>query len=132
MAPGVRRLRKPSGAVSVIPSASPEETLEPTLRAVLVASRTAAGAICLYDESEDVLRVALEIGLSDEGCRRLQRISLGDPTAWIAPLQSLHARRRQIIRRSSSADMPRLLEPAEAISAIACIPVLADGRPRGS
>jgi hypothetical protein len=132
MAFGTRRLRKPSGALSVIPSASPEDALEPALRAGLVARSAAAGGICLYEPSEGVLRLVLEVGLSDEGCRRLRRISLGDPAAWVAPLQSLLARRLRILERSSGDDVPPLLEPADAISAIACIPLYAEERPRGS
>ena len=57
------RLGEPSVTVPAVPSSSPEDALEPALRAVLVASDAAAGAICLYDETEDVLRLVMGQGL---------------------------------------------------------------------
>jgi CheY-like chemotaxis protein len=127
-----RRFHESGGTPSTVPSTNPEEALEPALRAVLVASDAAAGAICLYDESDDVLRLVLEVGVSNEGCRRLRRISLGDPASWLAPLLSVHSGRLQLLTRSSGADLPPLLEPADEISALACIPLRAEGRPRAS
>src|SRR5262249_44822871 len=66
---------------------APEEALEPALHAILEAARAQAGALCLYDVRNSVLRLTAESGLSDEGCRRLRNVRRSDPTAWDMPLQ---------------------------------------------
>ena len=60
---------------------APEDALEPALRAILETSTARAGAICLFDQRHALLRLAAEVGLSDEGCQRLRSVQHGDPTA---------------------------------------------------
>jgi hypothetical protein len=63
----------PAGG-SAPPSAAqaPEELIEIQLRGILETTQTSAGAVCLFDQHQELLRLAVEIGLSDEGCRRLR------------------------------------------------------------
>ncbi len=57
--------------------AVPEDALEPALKVLLEACGAAAGALCLYDQRQDLLRLAAESGLSDEGCRQLRTMRRG-------------------------------------------------------
>ena len=66
-------------------AAAPEDALEPALRAILEASRAQAGALCLFDQRQGLLRLVAEVGLSEEGCRRLRNARRTDPTAWDMP-----------------------------------------------
>ena len=45
-------------------AAAPEDALEPALRAILEASRAQAGALCLFDQRQGILRLVAEVGLS--------------------------------------------------------------------
>src|SRR5215813_9044983 len=74
-------------------AAGPVEALEPLLRAILETTGASAGALCLYDERRELLRLAAEIDLSDDGCHRFRSVRRGDPTGWDMPLQSLRSRR---------------------------------------
>lgn len=115
---------------AVIPI-SPEDALEPALRMVVEASGASAGALCLYDAQESLLRLTSEIGLSDEGCRRLRAIRHDDPT-WSAPLDSLLERRTYVLERAAGEHLPPLVDPIESITAVACLPLYVDSTPRGS
>ena len=59
------------------PGQAPEELIEIALRAILETTQTSAGAVCLFDQHQELLRLAVEIGLSDEGCRRLRSVRRG-------------------------------------------------------
>ena len=68
---------------------APEELIEAQLRAILETTGTSAGAVCLFDQHQELLRLAVEVGLSDEGCRRLRSVRRGAATTWDMPLHSL-------------------------------------------
>src|SRR5205807_2360857 len=70
-------------------AAAPEDMLEPALAAVLEASHAGAGALCLFDQRHELLRLAAEVGLSDEGCKRLRQVRRGGMGGWDMPLHSL-------------------------------------------
>jgi hypothetical protein len=82
--------RAPAGSS---PGAPPEELVEAQLKTILEATQTSAGAVCLFDQHQELLRLAVEIGLSDEGCRRLRTVRRGAATSWDMPLHSLLNRR---------------------------------------
>src|SRR5947199_9954261 len=67
-------------------AAAPEDALEPALRAILEASRAQAGALCLFDQRQGLLRLVAELGPSEGGCRRLRHGPRTAPTAWAMPL----------------------------------------------
>src|SRR5206468_3047461 len=111
----------------------PEDALEPALRAILEASRAQAGALCLFDQRQGLLRLVAEIGLSEEGCRRLRNARRTDPTAWDMPLNGLLNRRAYLIESvARNRYVPRLVEHAAAVRTIACIPLHAGPTPVGS
>ena len=60
---------------------APEDALEPALRAVLEETDATAGAVCLFDSAKRLLRLVAEIGLSDEGYRRLRTLPVGTASA---------------------------------------------------
>src|SRR5919201_5710207 len=76
---------------------APEDTLQPALQAVLEATRTQAGAICLFDVRYGLLRLAAEVGISDEGCRALRSIRQDDAKGWTMPLQCLRDHSTHVI-----------------------------------
>lgn len=125
MATGARRLHL------VVPRDNPEDALEPALRAILEATGAVAGAVCLFDAFEGVLRLAAEVGLSPEGCRNLRKIGLTSG-GWAVPLQAVLTRRRSTFVGSECAEVPPLLADAAQVRAVACIPVHVQGKPRAS
>jgi CheY-like chemotaxis protein len=108
-----------------------EDALEPALSIIMHAASASAGAVCLFDPGEGLLSLAAEVGLSDEGCRRLRKVSRA-AGAWATPLESLLARRIRVIDRASGASLPPLIEPAESISSVACLPLHVNGTPCAS
>src|SRR5215470_13999761 len=101
----------------------PEEALEPALRALLEAVGVEAGALCLFDSRRQLLRLAAEVGLSDDGCRWVRTIRRGDPASWEMPLHGLLNRRAYLIE---SADhnryVPKLIEETTPMRTVACVP----------
>src|SRR5207249_8138344 len=94
----------------------PEDALEPALQAILDASRAQAGAVCVFDPRHGILRLVSEVGLSDEGCRRLRSVRRADPAAWDMPLQGLLNRRAYLIENASrNRYVPRLVEHAAGV-----------------
>jgi len=114
-------------------SAAPEEALEPALQVILETSRAQAGAICVFDPRHALLRLVCEVGLSDEGCRRLRSIRRGDPAIWDMPLQGLLNRRAYLIESAArNRYVPRLVEQTATVRTIACLPLYAGPTPIGS
>jgi CheY-like chemotaxis protein len=112
---------------------APEDALEPALRAVVEASGARAGAVCLFDPRQSLLRLAAEAGLSDEGCRRLRCVRRADPASWDMPLHGLLNRRAYLIESASkNRYVPRLVEPIAAVRTIACVPLYRGPTPLGS
>ena len=104
--------------------AAPEDALEPALQAVAEASGAAAGALCLYDVRQCVLRLACDVGLSDEGCNQLQTVRRGDPACWDMPLHGLLNRRAYLIESAArNRYVPRLLPKNRSVSTVICIPL---------
>jgi hypothetical protein len=123
----LRRLRQiPGGRM---PAA--DAPLERALQAVLDASSGAAGAVCLYDRTERVLRLAVEIGLSDEACRVLRKLAADGPAAWSAPLDAVRAGRIHLFGGGDDPGLPPLLGRGVAVGGIACIPLVHGGVSRG-
>src|SRR5437870_2053268 len=89
---------------------APEDALQPALQAVLEATGAQAGALCLFDVRYGLLRLAAEVGISDEGA------SLDGPGGEVTPgppeSASLAAK---LAARSEEAD--RLREALEAAGA---------------
>jgi CheY-like chemotaxis protein len=105
-------------------SENPEDALEPALRAIVETTQAAAGALCLFDPRHQVLRLSAEIGLTDEGCRRLRTIRRGDPTCWDIPLHGVVNRRAYLIENAQqNRYVPQLVEEQVGMRTIACIPV---------
>ena len=105
-------------------AAALEDALDPALAAIMEASGAAAAAICLYDPGREILRLAAESGLSDEGCRRLRTVRRGDPMSWDMPLQGLLNRRVYLIESASrNRYVPPLVEPASSVTTVACLPI---------
>jgi CheY-like chemotaxis protein len=119
------------GASGVGPwPSAPEDALEPTLGALVEESGARAGAMCLFERGEGVLRLAAEVGLSDDGCRLLRTTRPGEG-GWNPPLASVLEGRACVVE-AGTGSIPPLVERAESVSAVACVPLLAGGRPRGS
>src|SRR5947208_3509966 len=113
--------------------AAPEEALELALQAVLEESGVQAGALCLFDPRQGVLRLAAESGLSDEGCRRLRTVRRGDPAGWDMPLHGLMNGRAYLIESAArNRYVPRLIEAAASVRTVACLPLNAGPAPVGS
>jgi CheY-like chemotaxis protein len=122
------RLREIAAAAAV-----PEDALEPALRAISETSRAHAAAVCVFDSRHAILRLVAEVGLTDEGCRRLRSVRRGDPSAWDMPLQGLLNRRAYLIENASrNRYVPRLVEHASAVRSIACLPLYSGPAPIGS
>ena len=114
-------------------SDAPEDALEPALRAILAGCGAAAGAICLFDARTEVLRLAAEIGLSDEGCRQLRSVRRGGIGSWDMPLHSLLNRRAYLIESAArNRYVPPLVEPATQVRTLACVPLFAGQTPLAS
>jgi GAF domain-containing protein len=114
-------------------AAVPEDALEPALTAVLEASRAQAGALCVFDPRHQILRLVSEVGLSDEGCRRLRSVRRADPTAWDMPLHGLLNRRAYLIESAArNRYVPRLVEQQATVRTVACMPLYAGPIPVGS
>ena len=112
---------------------APEDAFAPALEAILDASRAQAGAICLYDQRYGLLRLAAEVGLSDEGCRRLRNVRRADPATWDMPLHGLLNRRAYLIESAArNRYVPKLAEPAASMRTVACVPIYAGPTPVGS
>ena len=110
---------------------APEDKLEPALRDLLEHAGAAGGAVCLYDRRQEVLRLAVEIGLSDQGCRLLRTIR-ADAESWGAPLRSLTDRRVRVIDVvTAPTRIPALLPDDRPFATVACVPLCVDGRPVG-
>jgi chromosome segregation ATPase len=107
--------------------ASPEDALDPMMRAVIEAMGACAGAVCLFDVRDRRLRLAAEAGLSDEGCRRLRSVRKGEADAWEMPLHGLVNGRAYLIENASrNRFVPPLIDDAGEMSAVVCLP-LSDG-----
>src|SRR5207253_5324863 len=114
-------------------AAAPEDMLEPALAAVLEASRASAGALCLFDQRHELLRLAAEVGLSDEGCKRLRQIRRGGMAGWDMPLHSLLNRRVYLIESAAkNRYVPPLVEAAASVTTVACVPLYAGTTPVAS
>src|SRR5207249_12098664 len=114
-------------------AAAPEDMLEPALRAVLEASRVSAGAVCLFDQRHDLLRLAAEVGLSDEGCKRLRQVRRGGMAGWDMPLHGLLNRRVYLIESAArNRYVPPLVDAATSVRAVACVPLYAGTTPVAS
>jgi chromosome segregation ATPase len=114
-------------------AASPEEALDPMVRAVIEAMGACAGAVCLFDTHERMLRLAAEAGLSDEGCRRLRNVREGEVDAWEMPLHGLVNGRAYLIENASrNRFVPPLIEDASAMNAVVCLPLCSSATPLAS
>src|SRR5439155_758707 len=103
------------------------------LRVVLEASRVSAGALCLFDQRHDLLRLAAEVGLSDEGCKRLRQVRRGGMAGWDMPLHGLLNRRVYLIESAArNRYVPPLVDAATAVKAVACVPLYAGTTPVAS
>src|SRR5262245_22913984 len=101
----------------------PEEALEPALRVLLEAVGVEAGALCLFDSRRQLLRLAAEMGLSDDGCRWVRTIRRGDPTSWEMPLHGLLNRRAYLIESAdNNRYVPKLVEETTPMRTVACVP----------
>src|ERR1043166_2719749 len=86
------------------------------LQAILEATGAQAGALCLFDVRYGLLRLAAEVGISDEGCRALRSIRQDDARGWALPLQCLRDRRPYLIDAASGAHhVPPLVEAGAAM-----------------
>src|SRR2546428_5357655 len=111
----------------------PAAALQPPLQAILEATGAQAGALCLFDVRYGLLRLAAEVGISDEGCRALRSIRQDDARGWALPLQCLRDRRPYLIDAASGAhDVPPLVEAGAAMRSVACVPLCAGETPLGS
>src|SRR5438128_2004786 len=107
--------------------------LEPALAAVLEASHAGAGALCLFDQRHELLRLAAEVGLSDEGCKRLRQVRRGGMGGWDMPLHSLLNRRVYLIESAAkNRYVPPLVEAAASVTTVACVPLYAGATPVAS
>src|SRR5205809_1111171 len=126
---------RPAGQLGEIAAgaAAPGDMLEPALAAVLEASRASAGALCLFDQRHELLRLAAEVGLSDDGCKRLRQIRRGGMAGWDMPLHSLLNRRVYLIESAAkNRYVPPLVEAAASVTTIACVPLYAGTTPVAS
>ncbi|MCW5890521.1 MAG: GAF domain-containing protein [bacterium] len=121
--------------LALVPSAgsagrphAPEERLDPALGTLVRSLGATGGAVCLFGWGEATLRLAAEVGLSDEGCRILRIMRAGDG-GWDAALACLRDRRPRVVVASDEAPLPVLVPDGEPAGAIACLPLVVDGRP---
>lgn len=112
---------------------APEDALEPALQAVVEAAGATAGALCLYDLRQCLLRLTAEVGLSDEGCQQLRTVRRADPACWDIPLHGLLNRRAYLIESASrNRYVPDLVESRAPITTVVCIPLFTGINPLGS
>jgi len=111
-----------------------EDALEPMLQAILATTGATAGALCLYDVRQQALRLAGEIGLSDEGCRKLRVIARrGEADSWGIPLHGMLNRRCYLIEHAAqNRFVPPLIPDATKIETVACLPVYSGDTPLAS
>jgi chromosome segregation ATPase len=103
---------------------SPEDALDPMVRAVMESMNACAGAVCLFDTHERMLRLAAESGLSDQGCRRLRSVREGDVDAWEMPLHGLVNGRAYLIENAyRNRFVPHLIDDPNEMSAVVCLPL---------
>ena len=103
---------------------TPEDALEPALKAIVESTGAVGGALCLFDQRHSVLRLTAEVGISDEGCRKLRTIRRGDPSCWDIPLHGVVNRRAYLIENASeNRYVPPLVGTSPGMRTIACIPV---------
>jgi CheY-like chemotaxis protein len=120
-------------AAGAPPSAPPEELIEAQLRAILGTTRTSAGAVCLFDQHQELLRLAVEVGLSDDGCRKLRTVRRGGSSTWDMPLHSLLNRRVYLIESAAkNRYVPPLVDEVALVRAVACVPLYDGATPVGS
>jgi hypothetical protein len=112
---------------------TPEDALEPSLRWIVEASGGAAGAICFFDQRKEVLRLAAECNLSDEGCKRLRSVRRGDVSGWDMPLHGLLNRRAYLIDSAAkNRYVPPLIDPPAQVRSIVCLPLYQGNTALGS
>src|SRR6185369_8857289 len=76
---------------------------------------------------------AVEIGLSDEGCRRLRSVRRGAATTWDMPLHSLLNKRVYLIESAAkNRYVPPLVDDVANVRAVACVPLYDGSTPVGS
>src|SRR6185503_19431703 len=76
---------------------------------------------------------AVEVGLSDEGCRKLRSVRRGTTTTWDMPLHSLLNRRVYLIESAAkNRYVPPLVDDVALVRAVACIPLYDAATPVGS
>lgn len=122
------RLREIAGSV-----ASPEDALEPMLHAIGDSTGAVAGAVLLYDVRLRLLRLAVEAGLSDEGCKKLRIIRKGEADAWEMPLHGLMNGRAYLIDNASqNRFVPRLVDEAGEMTTVVCLPLYSGQTPLAS
>jgi uncharacterized coiled-coil protein SlyX len=115
----VERLKK-----VIAEAATPEDALEPALRCLVEAVGGAGGAVCFFDQRKEVLRLAAECNLSDEGCRRLRNVRRGDVAGWDMPLHGLLNRRAYLIDSAAkNRYVPPLIEGKSPVRSIVCLPI---------
>ena len=102
---------------------TPEDALEPALRAILDDTGAAAGAISVFDETDESLRLVAEVGLAEEGYRRLQTAGNREPPTWDLPLQSIRTGRPYVAHARDHGDLPHLVESTAPVRALACVPL---------
>lgn len=115
-------------------AASLEDALEPMLQAILETTGATAGAFCLYDIPQQALRLATEIGLSDEGSRKLRHIARrGEGDSWSIPLHGMLNRRCYLIENAAqNRFVPPLIPDAKRIETVACLPIYSGETPLAS
>src|SRR5688572_10290031 len=112
---------------------NPEDAVEQGLLAILESTDIAAGAICLFDPRQQVLRLAAERGLSDQGCKSLRHIRRGYAGSWDMPLQSLGNRRVYLIENAAqNRYVPPLIEEPDKMRTVLCVPLMTGNTPVGS
>src|SRR5439155_316830 len=80
-----------------------------------------------------LLRLAAEVGLSDEGCKRLRQMRRGSMAGWDMPLHSLLNRRVYLIESAAkNRYVPPLVEAAASVTTVACVPLYAGATPVAS
>src|SRR5262249_51242941 len=110
----------------VAAAVAPEDALQPALEAIVGSVGAGAGAVCLYDSRRELLRLAVETGLADEGCKRRPTARRNDPVTWDMPLNALLNRRVYLIDNASqNRYVPPLTEAAGGMRTVVCIPLLA-------
>jgi CheY-like chemotaxis protein len=111
---------------------APEDLFEHALRAVVDTSPAGAGAICLFDRRHELLRLAAEVGLSDQGCRELRTVTRGR-SGWDMPLHGLLNRRAYLIDNAArNRYVPPLVDAADSMRTVACLPLYLGPTPVGS